>query len=147
MASDLVQTYAPAATVQLSWICKLPEICDIGLELAFLCSGWQQLWQRSSIADEGLCWGLSLHRVRPVRAQEHGKGSTHELTRLTTGKKTLDRMGKQVKSKTPAIRKDTRDRDIDRKQLTQTDRRNRFGVELRRMMMVGWRVGGEGGQE
>jgi hypothetical protein len=55
-------------------------------------------------------------------------------------------MGKQVKSKTPAIRKDTRDRDIDRKQLTQTDRRNRFGVELRRrrmMMMVGWRVGGE----
>lgn len=35
-------------------------------------------------------------------------------------------MGKQVKSKTPAIRKDTRDRDIDRKQLTQTDRENEF---------------------
>ena len=48
------------------------------------------------------------------------------MTRLTTGKKTLDRMGKQVKSKTPAIRKDTRDRDIDRKQLTQTDRENEF---------------------
>jgi len=56
-------------------------------------------------------------------------------------------MGKQVKSKTPAIRKDTMDRDIDRKQLTQTDRRNRFRVELRRRMMVGWRVGEEGGQE
>jgi hypothetical protein len=35
-------------------------------------------------------------------------------------------MGKQVKSKTPAIRKDTRDRDIDRKQLTQTDREDEF---------------------
>jgi hypothetical protein len=49
------------------------------------------------------------------------------LTRLTTARKTLDPMGKQVKSKTPAIRKDTRDRDIDRKQLTQTDQHNESG--------------------
>lgn len=48
------------------------------------------------------------------------------LTRLTSARKTSIRMGKQVKSKTPAIRKDTRDRDIDRKQLTQTDRDNEF---------------------
>lgn len=48
------------------------------------------------------------------------------MTRLITARKTSIRMGKQVKSKTPAIRKDTRDRDIDRKQLTQTDRENEF---------------------
>jgi hypothetical protein len=55
-ASDLIQTYAPATTIQLFWTCRLLETCDIDLELAIYGSGPQQLWQRSSIADEGLCW-------------------------------------------------------------------------------------------
>jgi hypothetical protein len=58
-------------------------------------------------------------------------------------------MGKQVKSKTPAIRKDTGDRDIDRKQLTQTDRRNRFGgrVEEEEEDDDGGMEGGRRGRE
>jgi len=55
-ASDLVQTYAPAATIRLSWTCKLPDMCDQDLELTIHSSGRQQLEQRQSMAEEGLCW-------------------------------------------------------------------------------------------
>jgi hypothetical protein len=45
-ASDLIPTYAPAATIQLSWACRLPGMCDIDLVLSISSSGRQQLWQR-----------------------------------------------------------------------------------------------------
>lgn len=52
--------------------------------------------------------------------------------------------GKQEISKTPAIRKDTKDRDIDRKQLTQTKRARRDS-EIRRLSSRKQRDDGDGG--
>ena len=75
---------------------------------------------------------LSLHRVWSSQAQELKKDLLTDQV-STVQKVSIRRECSKIRI-TPAIRKDTKDRDIDRKQSTQTER-----IQwVRGLMMVGW---------